>query len=253
MVHHMTLSETPYFDRVSISPHLFLRGVCMVTFNRFASLLMACILVTMSIHAEDESSSEPLSIGILLGPSIPSQSINSVYDALANESISAAYDVASNLGYHAAAKLRFGLAGSLSFSGGVGFIQFPGQQISIDQQGIDLTLKTVTTYVPINAGLAWVPFQGFIRPYISAEAVYTYRKVSVSENSFTQDLINQVFDGELEPSSGRLGAAAGVGLELNLGGLRPFIEVKNTWTNLVTKEAGEPERTFLNVSVGLIF
>jgi hypothetical protein len=75
----------------------------------------------------------------------------------------------------------------------------------------------------------------------------------VSENSFTQDLINQVFDGELEPSSGRLGAAAGVGLELNLGGLRPFIEVKNTWTNLVTKEAGEPERTFLNVSVGLIF
>jgi hypothetical protein len=142
----------------------------------------------------------------------------------------------------------------LSFSGGVGFIQFPGQEISISQPGLDVTLKTVTTYIPINAGLAWVPFQGFIRPYLSAEAVYTYRKVSVSENGFSQDLINQVVGGEpLEPSSGRLGAAAAVGLELNLGGLRPFVEVKNTWTNLVTKEAGEPDRSFINVSVGLIF
>jgi hypothetical protein len=251
MVHHMTLSETPYFARASSCTtnwvrHMNLRRIAIIT----AAL---AVLTAPAAHAGDESSSESLSIGVLFGPSIPSQSVNSVYDALANESISAAYDVASNLGYHAAAKLRFGLAGSLSFSGGVGFIQFPGQQITYDRDGFDLTLKTVTTYVPINAGLAWVPFQGFIRPYISAEAVYTYRKVSVSENSFTQDLINQVFDGELEPSSGRLGAAAGVGLELNLGGLRPFIEVKNTWTNLVTKEAGEPERTFLNVSVGLIF
>ncbi len=211
-------------------------------------------LVTMPVIAGDDSPSESLSIGVFVGPSIPSSSINSVYDALANESLSSAYEVASNLGYHAAAKLRFGLAGTLSFSGGVGFTQFPGQQITIDQQGVDFTLKTVTTYIPINAGLAWVPFQGFIRPYISAEAVYTYRKVSISENGFTQALINQVFGGDpLEPSSGRLGAAAGVGLELNLGGLRPFVEIKNTWTNLVTKEEGEPERSFLNVSVGLIF
>jgi hypothetical protein len=211
-------------------------------------------MFTSSLYAGDESSSESLSIGVLLGPSIPSQSINSVYDALSNGTVSSAYDVASNLGYHAAAKLRFGLSGSLSFSGGLGFVQFPGQEITIDPQGINLTLKTVTTYVPINAGLAWVPFQGFIRPYISAEAVYTYRKVSVSENGFTQDLINQVVGGApLEPSSGRLGAAAAIGLELNLGGLRPFVELKNTWTNLVTKEEGEPERSFLNVSVGLIF
>lgn len=225
--------------------------------NAFRLVLVAAMMIALAspaVHADDESSSESLSIGILLGPSIPSQSISSVYDVLANESLSAAYDVASNLGYHAGAKLRFGLAGSLSFSGGVGFIQFPGQQITIDQQGFDFTISTVTTYVPINAGLAWVPFKGFLRPYVSAEAVYTYRKVSVSDNGFTQDLINQVFRGEpLEPSSGRLGAAAGVGLELNLGGLRPFVEIKNTWTNLVTKEAGEPERSFLNVSVGLIF
>ena len=220
-------------------------------------VLVAGLLVSLAVppvRAGDESTSESLSIGVLFGPSIPSQSINSVYDVLANESISAAYDVASNLGYHAAAKLRFGLAGSLSFSGGVGFIQFPGQQITIDEGGLDFSLSTVTTYVPINAGLAWVPFQGFIRPYVSAEAVYTYRKVSVSENGFTQALIAEVFGGEpLEPSSGRLGAAAAVGLELNLGGLRPFVEVKSTWTNLVTKEAGEVERSFLNVSVGLIF
>lgn len=212
------------------------------------------ILAAPSVHAGDESSSESLSIGVLLGPSIPSQSINSVYDVLTNESITAAYDVASNLGYHAAAKLRFGLAGSLSFSGGVGFIQFPGQQITYDPNGLNVSLQTVTTYIPINAGLAWVPFQGFIRPYVSAEAVYTYRKVSVSDNGFTQELVNEVFRGEpLDPASGRLGAAAAVGLELNLGGLRPFVEIKNTWTNLVTKEAGEPERSFLNVSVGLIF
>lgn len=209
---------------------------------------------TMPVSAGDDSPSESLSLGVMVGPSIPSSSINSVYDVLANQNLGAAYDVASNLGYHAAAKLRFGVAGTLSFSGGVGFTQFPGQQITIDQDGIDFTLKTVTTYIPIHAGLAWVPFQGFIRPYISTEAVYTYRNVSISENGFTQSLINQVFGGEsLEPSSGRLGAAAGVGLELNLGGLRPFVELKNTWTNLVTKEEGEPERSFLNVSVGLIF
>ncbi len=225
--------------------------------NAFRLVLVAAMMIALAnpaVHADDESSSESLSIGILLGPSIPSQSINSVYDVLANESVTAAYDVASNLGYHAAAKLRFGLAGSLSFSGGVGFIQFPGQEITYDQDGFNFSLKTVTTYVPINAGLAWVPFQGFIRPYVSAEAVYTYRKVSVSDNGFTQELINELFRGEpLDPASGRLGAAAAVGLELNLGGLRPFVEIKNTWTNLVTKEEGEPERSFLNVSVGLIF
>ena len=223
--------------------------------RRFAIVTAAlAVLTAPAAQAGDESSSESLSIGVLFGPSIPSQSINSVYDVLENQNLGSAIDVASNLGYHAAAKVRFGLASSLSFSGGIGFIQFPGQEITFDDKGVDFRLKTITTYIPINAGLAWVPFQGILRPYISAEAVYTYRRVGVSDNNFTQALINEVFKGEpLSPSSGRLGAAAGVGLELNLGGLRPFVELKNTWTNLVTKEAGEPERTFLNVSVGLIF
>jgi len=212
-----------------------------------------CLSVPM--WAEEESpKEEPFSIGVLFGPCIPSESIEQVYNSIDNSGIGTAYESASSLGYHLGAKMRFGLSDVLSFSGGVNFTQFPGQsQTATLSNGSRITIQTVTTFVPVYAGITFIPIKGLVRPYLAAEAMYSYRNVTISSgNTIFQDLISGTGQ-DLEPQTSRIGAAATAGVEFNLGGLRPFFELKYNLTNLVGKEAGEETMAFLNVSLGLVF
>jgi hypothetical protein len=217
-------------------------------------LVLALAATTIPAMAGEGSQPEQLSIGVFAGPSIPGEAVEHVYNTLDTSGIANAYDAASSLGYHLGARLRFGLADALSFSGGVQFTQFPGQtQTATLDNGSTLELKTVTNYIPVYAGITILPFRSLVTPYVSAELMYAYRSVTISEgNSIFEELITGTGQ-ELEPTTSTFGAALAAGVELNLGGLRPFVDLRYNWTNLVGREEGDPQQTFLNVSVGLFF
>ncbi len=224
-------------------------------------LMVATIVSYVSIAVtpvfsedKDKEDIEPFSVGVFLGPSIPSGAIDQVYNQFNKDGVSYAYSSAASLGYHFGAKLRFGLVDMLSFSGGLQFTQFPGQsQTFTGSNGNTIELQTVTTYVPIYAGITFIPIKTLVSPYFSAEAMYSYRSVTISNgNSAFEALI--VGNGqEIEPTTSRIGAALAAGIEFNLGGLKPFIELKYNMTNLVGKADGEETMGFLNVSLGLVF
>ena len=222
--------------------------------SAFVLLAIATCMTFPAKGADESTGGEPFSIGVFLGPSIPSESIEQVYNSIDTTGIGTAFETASGLGYHLGAKMRFGLSDDFSFSGGIQYTQFPGQeQTAVLDNGTRIQLQTVTTYVPVYAGITFIPMQGLVRPYVATELMYSYRNVSVSEgNSILENLITGTGQ-DLEPQTSRFGAAITGGLEFNLGGLRPFLELKYNWTNLVGKEEGEATMSFLNVSIGLVF
>ena len=187
----------------------------------FLSALIVAVTAALPLFAADDSGGEPFSIGVYLGPSIPSASIEQVYNTLDTLGIGAAYQSASSLGFHLGAKLRFGLNDAFSFSGGLQFTQFPGQdQTATLDDGTRCLLQTVTTFVPFYAGFTFIPIKRLVRPYISAEAMYTYKSVSIATRS---DIFENLIVGqgqELEPKTARGGAAFTGGVEFNLGGLK---------------------------------
>lgn len=230
---------------------------------RIIATVVALLFSISLVLAEDKddksdskrgSDGEPFAIGVFLGPSVPSESVERVYGNLDLNDVVNAYDVASTLGYHLGAKFRFGLSDMFSASGGVSFVQFPAQTLNARlESGVNLELKTVTTYVPVCAGITFIPLQGLIRPYLGVELMYAYRSVTLSQGNKTFEEMIVGTGQDVEPKTSQLGAAGAFGLELNLGGLRPFIELKYNITNAFTRGSSEETRGFVNVSLGLVF
>lgn len=220
------------------------------------SLWIVVVMMTLAgVLSTAQQSKEALTFGIYTGASVPSESIGSIYEALESSSLASSYQSASDLGVHFGGRIRFGLSDKLSFSGSAAFCRFGGQdQTAVLASGQTLTLQTATTLVPISAGVTAFAFRGLVAPYITAEASYTYRTVAVATgNSLLQDIIVNGAKVELEPSSRRIGAALAAGVQLDIGGLQPFAELRYHWVNLAGTDAGEDRLSFLNVSIGLLF
>ena len=220
------------------------------------SLWIVVVMMTFAgVLSTAQQSKEALTFGIYTGASVPSESIGSIYEALESSSLASSYQSASDLGVHFGGRIRFGLSDKLSFSGSAAFCRFAGQdQTAVLASGQTLTLQTATTLVPISAGVTAFAFRGLVAPYITAEASYTYRTVAVATgNSLLQDIIVNGAKVELEPSSRRFGAALAAGVQVDIGGLQPFAELRYHWVNLAGTDAGEDRLSFLNVSIGLLF
>jgi len=215
--------------------------------------LAAIAAGSSTVHAQQNK--EAFSLGVFVGPAVPSEAVSSVYSALDTLGAASAYNHASGLGYHIGGRVRFGLTDGISFTGGASVSRFAGQdQTAVLSGGTSLTLQTATTLIPISAGVTAFAFKGLVAPYISAEATYTYRTVTIATgNSLLQELILNAARVELEPQTSRIGAAAAAGVQMDIGGLKPFVEIRYHWTNLVDAPAGEALLSYLNVSLGLLF
>lgn len=216
---------------------------------------VVAIIVVGSATLRAQADKEPFSIGVFFGPSIPSDGVSEVYQALDTFGLGGAYRHASTLGLHFGGRIRLGLANGVSFSAGASLCRYAGQDQTVELAGGQTeTLQTATTLLPVSAGLTLFALQGIVAPYLCADATYTYRSVSVATgNSILEGLILNSTDMELEPTTSRIGAAAGAGVQFDIGGLRPFVEFKYYWTNLVGAAANEEQVSFLNVSLGLLF
>lgn len=224
--------------------------------SRIATPFVVTLLwLVFTLRLPAQGSKETFSLGVSVGPAVPSEAVSAVYAALDTLGAASAYEHASKLGFQAGARARFGLSDNISFCASASAVRFSGQdQTATLDNGQILTLQTATTLVPVTAGFTAYAFKGLISPYISAEASYTYRTVSIATgNSLLQDLIINSAKIHLEPSTSRIGAAAAAGLQFDLGGLRPFVEFKYHWTNLLGTESGEAQLGFLNISLGLLF
>ena len=226
-----------------------------MSYPRRALSIVVAILVAGSSALQAQADKEPFSIGVFFGPSVPSDGVSDVYQALDTFGLGGAYRHASTLGLHFGGRVRLGLANGVSFSAGASLCRFAGQDQTVElASGQTETLQTATTLLPVSAGVTLFALQGLVAPYLAAEATYTYRSVSVSTgNSILEGLILNSTDMELEPTTSRIGAAAGAGVQFDIGGLRPFVEFKYYWTNLLGAPADEQRMSFLNVSLGLLF
>lgn len=223
--------------------------------TRVQWIIVVLSLVHFSAPTTAQQSKEALAIGFFTGASVPSESVSRVYEALDTLSLAESYRHASNMGMHIGARVRFGLSEKLSFTGSAAFCRFAQQdQTTVLKDGRTLALKTATTFVPLSAGITAFVFRGLISPYVSAEATYTYETVTIATgNSVLEDLIVNSTTLVLEPSDSRIGGSVAAGVQLDIGGLMPFVELRNNWVDLFDRSASEQGRSFFNISIGLLF
>lgn len=225
--------------------------MCTREVNALVVLLLALLFsVPASTMAQDENTKEKLVIGARIGPAIPSAEVANVYDILVNDDVGAAYETATKLGYSLAANARIGLSNTFSLSGGISFVQFPGQSMTLtDSLGHRYDLTTSTVFVPITAGISWLPIHSVLVPIIHAEALLNYRKSIVSDGNIVTDLLKPGM--EVDPEATRIGAQVGVTLEIDLG-IRPQIDVTYVLSNLAGKKPGELDKNYLVIGIGII-
>lgn len=219
-----------------------------------ALLILALVLVALPLRADDDA--EGLRLAIDAGVALPSDDVARVYDLVrGTEDPWLAYDAAATVGLHVGARARFGISESMSLVGGIAYNRF----FDVDQKatlenGKVITLSAATNIIPVHAGVQLFLARWVLSPYISAEVAYTMRNVTVSDNP-DPDFIDLLQDRgiEVEPTVSRFGGSVAAGVEIALGPLNPFVEAKVMSSNLVGREAGEPSRTFVSVTIGLTF
>lgn len=216
--------------------------------------LLAVFVATLPVQAADEGKPEGLKIGVTFGVATPTDKIADVYDF--NNSVSGMYSNASALGMSLGARMRYGLSENLSFCGGIAYNRFTNsaQTATISETGQTFVVNTATNIVPIHAGVDYFILTSLIRPYVGAELMYTYTSTTLESSTDRSVLTSILAPGqELEPKVSRFGAGVSAGIELNIGGLAPFLEMKYVMSNLIGKSVGEPERNYLNITLGLMF
>lgn len=224
-----------------------------ITTRTLAAFLFILAIGSMHAIASDEGKPEGLRIGATFGVATPSDKIADVYDF--NSSVSDMYADAKSIGMSIGARFRLGMTEHLSFCGGIAYNKFPNSAQTATISGTQQTvvLNTATNIIPIHAGFDYFFMTSLVRPYIGAELMYTYTSTTL-ESALDNSILTSILvpGQELEPKVSRFGAGLSAGLELNLGGLAPFFEVKYVMSNLVGKTATEPERNYINVTLGLM-
>lgn len=216
---------------------------------------VVAVVAVVPLRAADEGMPEGLKIGATFGVATPSDKVADVYDF--NNSVSGMYSDASAIGMSLGARFRYGMTEHLSFCGGIAYNRFNNSAQTATLSGpptSTITINTATNIIPIHAGFDYFILSSLFRPYVGAELMYTYTSTTLLSSTDESILTSILAPGqELEPKVSRFGAGLSAGLELNLGGLAPFFEVKYVMSNLVGKTTGEPERNYLNVTLGLMF
>ncbi|MDZ4745196.1 MAG: outer membrane beta-barrel protein [bacterium] len=216
-------------------------------------ILAFVLIISSALSVSARGDSEGLRFGPYFGPSFPNDAFANVYNVTTESDPTTAFDFASGMGFHVGGRVRFGLTENFSLSGGIAYHRFPNQDMTFtSESGQTLNIKNVSNMIPINAGVIFRMPLSLLEPYVGVGAVFVNQNTTISEG---QGVFSQVFSNgqELEPTTNRVGADATVGIGISLIGFFPFIELRSTWANLIGKEDNEPTKSFLSISVGLLF
>jgi hypothetical protein len=208
-------------------------------------------LASLPSAAQDDP--EGFKIGFFGGASVPQAGVDNVFQKLKSDGVIQSYDAAKSSGLHFGAKVRLGIGDNFSLQGTASINQFANQQQSLSIGGVQIpSVLTSSSHVPVTAGITWLPVRSFVMLGVSAELVFSYRSVGLAADQ--RDLLDD-FDIDMnnfEYSRSGLGAALGVMAAIDIAGLQPYFEVKNIWSNQFIQQQGDPQTSFMQISLGLM-
>ncbi len=166
-------------------------------------------------------------------------------------------DISGGTGFFVSGRLKWSLAGPLRIAGDVAYLFFPARNITVTSletngQEVSGTFDVGATMLPLSLGLDLAIPIPVLRPYVSAQAVYTFVSrtsafVSGASELNTADVTNNWGD------EGEFGAAFGAGVELVLGAVTIDLGARYNLADLFTSGSDEPSVKFLQVGATLYF
>ncbi len=224
--------------------------------TRFKRIGIACAMALLVFLSMSATSSAQTSITIGGGLAIPNDQVNNVYNSLSiadnTSKVWSTLRESTKLGYDLNVRLRFPLAESIFFDGGVGFARFPQSTITVaDPSNNDTLVQLLSTQnvVPISAGLDYFLFRSVISPYVSAELQYNYMSSTVDYAAGNG--IGVPLNLDTAPVDSRVGAAVGAGFMLNLAITSLNVDLRYHMVNLVGKTSDEQSKSYVSLNLGL--
>lgn len=197
---------------------------------------------------------EGIKIGVFGGASAPQSGIGNVYDVLASQGVKSSYNAARTLGGHFGLKARVGITQSLSAQATASFNQFSDLQQDVSVFGVPVpTFLSSSSYIPVTAGISWLPIRSVVVVGLSGELAYSYKTVGLTADQRSKLESLNLDIGRFEYQRSGVGAALGAMVGVNILGIEPYAEVKHIWTNAFLKDQDDPVSSFLQMSVGLMF
>lgn len=194
-----------------------------------------------------------IGFGIFGGLSTPNDYITNLYnrntvDNIIDAPLNLIYGTA-NYGWHIGVDVRIKInkTGNTFLHGSFAWHQFEPviNDVLVDQKPAEPLFSTTTSVLPVAVGIDYYLFRSLIGFYVRGDVQYNHISNRVNNVYDVIDEVKQMPDA----SNGRLGAALGGGLEINLIAVTAVIEVKYNWINLVGKTEFEKPKNYLSTSL----
>ncbi len=151
-------------------------------------------------------------------------------------------------GYHLGLRYMLPLGSGVGFTAAVGWHRFGTVRLNV----VDPVKPTIAlsnfeasqTMIPVAGGLELTIFRAGIGLYLMGELSYNYF-ISNTKNGIPTGI-------ELRDAFSRVGGSAGLGVDMSVGGIGVDVALRYHYANLIGKTSGEPETTFLSLTVALL-
>ena len=217
--------------------------------------LTALLVLTIVVGGRTASAQVGVGAGIASSGADIRQSSMRIGDVAGDDEVTYA-DISGGTGFFATARLKYGFAGPLRFAGDVAYIFFPSREITvtnvtINGEKVSGTFDVGVTMLPVSAGIDVALPLPLLRPYVSAQAVYTFiSRTSVWAGGDTELNSTEVTNSWEEESE--FGASFGAGVELSLGFGALDIGARYTMADMLTSDDGASLQ-YLSLAATLYF
>lgn len=227
--------------------------------KQFTSVLATKIIIITTIalfNFNSSYSAGPLGLHFKAGLSTPNDKVSKVYsDEQLNTSKITSGDFFTDnaeLGYHLGVAARIELSELFHLVGGIEFHRFPRSEFRIKNPdtGEIHKFKSTQNIFPVHLGINFSFINSeLLGIYATGGLAYNYISNSVDyvaeESDFSIPL-------DLSPTDSRAGYFFGAGTDFDLQIFKLNLELKYHHINLIGKEAGEPDKKFFSVSLGVV-
>ena len=212
---------------------------------KFFALIVIFIAFSTSIYAETN-------LGLFAGFSSPNNDFNNVSNAIKTKNTNYEDIIQEGMatGYHVGAKIRYSISEKFFFTASASWHKFPESNIEIpNPTDLDTLLLTMTSNViPLTVGVNYYLFQSVIGLYATGELSYNYLY-----NSIDVPYKDIPITIDESPKYNRVGFGLGAGVDLDIVITKINLEAKYNMANFIGKTAGELNKNYMSISLGIFF
>lgn len=218
------------------------------------TLMFAIVAIIFSINAFAQ-----VKMGVRAGLAIPNDELTNKYQRLRDSS---GKDYGQSIlneavgGYYVGGSVFIDLGKDFTLIGNAGFNRFREQEIAVNdplnQDKKLATLFVTRNIIPIEAQIRYMPIQVSILGIYGIAGV-SYCKISESTDiAYEGNTAGLSIPVQTSIGNDRIGINYGLGLEIDLGAVKPIIEFKANIANLLGRDDGEEIKNFYNLTIGVI-